>query len=437
MAHQRAGSSTPSPAREHVSAATYAHAKTTGDPGAPFYFGHSPGAMAPPRGKQMQPRDIDARRFHTGECRDDAMDEEARKLEEQRSAFDRKMGDSDAAHRGKRMFGEGAHKANAYLFVEYGSFPPPKARPFGQTRDTSPEKLEPFVHRGNDIAREREISKIASTPSAFDKNFADGPLQGFFRMRGGPGETPLSTKRAQRGLLDGVMEKTDDAALHRTGKRVLHHEDGVLAADPNPIPGLHGVGVGQEDRFDRIRPREKKETMPPMQPHFGTKHDAKYGVHGFTTAPPAPPPEERSGWFNWTEDRQRCPVNDAGFDPLALKKEYCSPGDPLNHPQRLKRIDLGTPQTHYLLRNDRRAQDQMKAQCVKMYPRNMSEADDVVVGFRGLGDAEREAALQKPRGVRHLEPHHEQPRRARSSLDTYELSSDYYHRAYAQDHAPK
>jgi hypothetical protein len=384
---------------------------------ASFFCGNSPGAGRPPRGKQMLPKEHDLDALAPRVSRDAVVSEEAAKLEAQRCAFDR-MGASDPAHRGKRMFGEGAHRANAYLFVEYGSFPPPVPRPYGHVRDTSEEALAPYVHKGNELAREAEVEKIAATASAFDRNFSNQQLHGFFKIR----ETPtamLSERRAQRGLLDGITDKSCDATPGRTGKRMVLHDDGVLTDDANPIPGLKGVGVGQTERFDMIHSTPKRDTMPPMQPHFGTHHDARYGVHGFTTCPPAPPTRERAGWFNWTEDRQKCPVTDAGFDPLLLKAEFCSPGDPLNHPQRLRRIDLGTPQASLLLRNDAAAQDQRKPQCVKMFHEERPPEDSLLVGFKGFGDANREAVNARPRGMRKLEPHHEQPRRAKSSLDYY------------------
>jgi len=357
---------------------------------------------------------VDAERLVPKESNDKKKDFEVTKLVEAQNAFER-MGDSDAPYRGKKMFGEGAHKANAYLFVEYGSFPPPAPRPYGQVRVPSDEELRSLIHTGIPEARQHEVEKIASSKSAFDRNFEGQPLHGFFKITPSAEVSPsvLSTKRVQRGLLDGVLQKSDELLLKRNAAHTV-----APIVDPEPIPGFKGVGVGQKSRLERIPPAEKKETMPPMQPHFGTHHDLKYGVHGFTTCPPAPPREERSGWFNWVEDRQKCPVTDAGFDPLRLKEEFCSPGDPHNHPQRMKRIDLGTPETHYLLKMQPGHAKMQRNQCVKMFE-NHRDREGVVPGFQGMGDAAREAMNDRPRGMRKLSPHHEEPRRAKSSLDYY------------------
>ena len=80
----------------------------------------------------MELTEIDAERIKAPYTIEEHRAAEAAKLEHASNCFER-LGESDAPYRGKKMYGEGAHKANAYLFVEYGSFPPPEHRPYGHS----------------------------------------------------------------------------------------------------------------------------------------------------------------------------------------------------------------------------------------------------------------------------------------------------------------
>jgi hypothetical protein len=210
--------------------------------------------LSRPRGmKHSSDPTVDPRVVMPAQTHDQIRDQEAKHLAEcDKHIFARKLTDEHWRDPNPNQFALRYAKPSYNLFEKYGSFPPVHIPGKGQPRVVDDDKLKSLVNESSARYREEQVDVLMAQPSMvlnMTKGKGDpfvNPSNRIRMAREAQAGNPLNYGRAQHGMLDSVMVKSD--LPKNQGRRAIPRAHTSMEGEP-PILGFPGVGPNNFEHF--------------------------------------------------------------------------------------------------------------------------------------------------------------------------------------------